>query len=129
MTARIENELRRLLSEELSKEDLNRSYYMQQALNYFDHFKEGLFRYRYNGEYPIDNNLAERQIRPVAAQRKAIQHFGSDEGAEMAAAYHSIVSTVLMKGVSVWKFLGAFFEDIVSGDTKHLGMLKLSAAQ
>ena len=79
---------------------------MQQALNYFDHFKDGLFRYRENGAYPIDNNLAERQIRPVAAQRKAIQHFGSDEGAEMAAAYHSIVSTVLMKGVSVWKFLG-----------------------
>ena len=128
-TKRIENELRRLLSEELSKEDPNRSYYMQQALNYFDHFKDGLFRYRDNGAYPIDNNLAERQIRPVAAQRKAIQHFGSDEGAEMAAAYHSIVSTVLMKGVSVWKFLGAFFEDIVSGDTKHLGMLKLSAAQ
>lgn len=128
-TARIENELRRLLSEELSKKDPNRSYYMQQALNYFDHFKDGLFRYRENGAYPIDNNLAERQIRPVAAQRKAIQHFGSDEGAEMAAAYHSIVSTVLMKGVSVWKFLGAFFEDIVSSESRHLGMLKLSAAQ
>lgn len=62
-------------------------------------------------------------------KQKAIQHFGSDGGAEMAAAYHSIVSTVLMKMVSVWKFLGAFFEDIVSGETRHLGMLKLSAAQ
>lgn len=48
-TTRIENELRRLLSEELSKKDSGRSYYMQQALNYFDHFKEGLFRYRDNG--------------------------------------------------------------------------------
>ena len=33
---------------------------MDQALNYFDHFKEGLFMYRRDGRYPIDNNLAER---------------------------------------------------------------------
>ena len=42
----------------------------------------------------FNNNLAERAIRPLTTQRNSMQHFGSDEGAEMAATYHSIISTV-----------------------------------
>lgn len=125
-TSRIEQELRSLLKEELSKENPKRSYYMDQALNYFDHFKEGLFMYRRDGRYPIDNNLAERQVRPFTALRKAIQHYGSDAGAEMAAVYLSVVSTVKLVGQSVWRFLGDFFEDMVTGGKKHLSLLSLS---
>ena len=125
-TSRIEQELRSLLKEELSKENPKRSYYMDQALNYFDHFKEGLFMYRRDGRYPIDNNLAERQVRPFTALRKAIQHYGSDAGAEMAAVYLSVVSTVKLAGQSVWRFLGDFFEDMVTGGKKHLSLLSLS---
>ncbi len=44
---------------------------MVHALNYFDHFKEGLFMYRKDGRYPIDNNLAECQVRPFTALRKS----------------------------------------------------------
>ena len=125
-TSRIEQELRSLLKEELSKENPKRSYYMDQALNYFDHFKEGLFMYRKDGRYPIDNNLAERQVRPFTALRKAIQHYGSDAGAEMAAVYLSVVSTVKLAGQSVWRFLVDFFEDMVTGGKKHLKLLSLS---
>ena len=65
-------------------------------LNYFDHFKEGLFLYRTNGNYPIDNNIAERQVLPFAAMRKVIEHFGD------------------------------FFEDMITGGKKHLALLNLS---
>ena len=34
---------------------------------------------------------------------------GRDEGAEMAATYHSIISTVKMQGRSAWEYLGKFF--------------------
>ena len=34
---------------------------------------------------------------------------GSDEGAEMAATYHSIISTVKMQGRSAWEYLGEIF--------------------
>ena len=44
---------------------------MDQTLNHFDHFKEGMFMYLKDGRYPIDNNLAERQVRPFTALRKA----------------------------------------------------------
>ena len=93
------------------------------------HFKDDLFRYRKDGNYPIDNNLAERQVRPFTAMRKGIQHYGSDDGAERAAVYLSVVvSTLKRAGVSVWKFLGDFFEDMVTGGSKHRALLKLSAA-
>ena len=68
-------------------------------------------------------------MRPFTALRKVIQHYGSDEGAEMASAYLSVVSTVkLVGGVSVWRFLGDSFEDVVTGGRKHLGHLRLSPA-
>ena len=101
---------------------------MEQALSYFDLFKDGLFLYRKDERYPIDNNLAERQVRPFTALRKVIQHCGSDEGAEMAAVYLSVVSTVKLVGVSVWRFLEDFFEDVVTGGRKHLGYPRLSPA-
>lgn len=100
---------------------------MEQALGYFDHFKDGLFLYRRDGRYPIDNNLAERQVRPFTAMRKVIQHYWSDEGAETAAVYLSVVGTVKLAGVSVWHFLGDFFEEVVTGGRKHLERLKLSS--
>ena len=74
---------------------------MKQALSYFDHLKDGYFLYLKDGRYPIGNNLAELQVCPFDAMRKMIQHCGSDEGAEMATVYLSLVSTVKLAGVSV----------------------------
>ena len=112
----------------MNKYGKNESAHMEQALSYFDHFKDGLFLYRKGGSYPIDNNLAERQVRPFTAMRKVIQHYGSDEGAEMAAVNLSVVGTVKLAGVSVWRFFGDFFGDVVTGGRKHLGHLRLSPA-
>lgn len=96
---------------------------MAHALNYFE---EGLFMYHKDGKYSIDNNLVERQVRPFTALRKAIQYYGSDAGAEMAAVYLSVMSTVKLAGQSVWRFIGDFFEDMVTGGKKHLSLLGLS---
>lgn len=85
--------------------------------------------YSKDGKYSIDNNLVERQVRPFTALRKAIQYYGSDAGAEMAAVYLSVVSTVKLAGQSVWRFLGGFFEDMVTGGKKHLSLLSLSTTQ
>lgn len=92
---------------------------MEEALGYLEHFWDGLFLYR-NGAYPIDNNLAERQVRSLAAKRKRILRYGNDNGARMASTYHSIISTVLLKGKSVWRFFGDFFIDPVTGSDVHL---------
>ena len=39
--------------------------------------------YSKDGIYPMDNNLAERPVRPIALSRKAMQYYTSEAGAEM----------------------------------------------
>lgn len=68
----------------------------------------------------------KRQVRPLAAKRKTILHYGSDEGARMASKFHSIISTVLLKGKSVWRFFGNFFMDQVADGESHMSYLQLS---
>lgn len=101
------------------------------TLNYLDKFWDNIFAFLKDGDLPIDNNLAERAIRPLTTQRNSMLHFGSDEGAEMAATYHSIISTVKMQGRSAWEYLGKFFtksliKRIESSSLEYLSVKTLS---
>ena len=68
---------------------------MQKALHYMDTFWKQLFRYRNDGNYTIDNSLAERSIRPMTVERKNSLFFCSKEGAKASAS-----SILLLKLVS-----------------------------
>ena len=107
--------LRQYLKIELDKDPSETTPYLREALNYLDKFWDNIFAFLKDGDLPIDNNLAERAIRPLTTQRNSMLHFGSDEGAEMAAAYHSIIGTVKMQGRSAWEYLGKFFTKIFNG--------------
>ena len=54
-------------------------------------------------------------IRKLTTQRNNSLHYGSDEGVEMAVAYHSVISTVKLHGMSCWDYLGKFFKNIFNG--------------
>lgn len=107
--------LRQHLKIELDKDPSETTPYLRAALKYLDKFWDNNFVFLKDGSLPIDNNLAERAIRPLTTQRNAMLHFGSDEGVEMAATYHSIISTVKMQGRSAWEYLGKFFTIIFNG--------------
>ena len=107
--------LRTHLGIEKSKDPATVTPYLQKALNYLDTFWTNLFTYIKDGSYPIDNNAAERAVRPLTTQRNSMLHFGSDDGAKMAATYHSIISTVKLQGRSAWDYLGKFFVNIFNG--------------
>ena len=107
--------LRQYLKIELDKDPSETTPYLREALNYLDKFWDNIFAFLKDGDLPIDNNLAERAIRPLTTQRNSMLHFGSDKGAEMAATYHSIISTVKMQGRSAWEYLGKFFTKIFNG--------------
>ena len=107
--------LRQHLGIEKDKGSSSKTPYLTAALNYLDTFWDNIFAYIQDGSYPIDNNIAERAVRPLTTQRNSMLHFGSDEGAETAATYHSIISTVKMQGRSVWEYLGKFFTKIFNG--------------
>lgn len=107
--------LRSRLDMELAKDETERSPYLTEALNYLNKFWDGIFAYQKDGNYPIDNNIAERTIRKLTTQRNNSLHYGSDEGVEMAVAYHSVISTVKLHGMSCWRYLGEFFKKIFNG--------------
>ena len=114
--------LRQYLKIELDKDPSKTTPYLREALNYLDKFWDNIFAFLKDGDLPIDNNLAERAIRPLTTQRNAMLHFGSDEGVEMAATYHSIISTVKMQGRSAWEYLGKFFTKIFNGCRDFIGL-------
>ena len=107
--------LRQYLKIELDKDPSETTPYLRAALKYLEKFWDNIFAFLKDGDLPIDNNLAERAIRPLTTQRNSMLHFGSDEGAEMAATYHSIIRTVKMQGRSAWEYLGKFFTKIFNG--------------
>lgn len=74
---------RQHLGIEKDKDSSLKTPYLIVALNYLDTFWDNIFSYIQNGCYPIDNNSAERAVRPLTTQRNSMLHFGSDEGAEM----------------------------------------------
>ena len=107
-TESVVRRLRNRLDEELAKDNEFRSPYMMEALHYLDHFWEGLLLYRKDGAYPIDNNLAERSVRPFATKRKSSLHFGSDEGGRdvgRVPQHHQHVETEWQVGVELLRRL------------------------
>ena len=82
-----------------------------------------LFAYLMDGEFPIDNNLAERALRKLTTRRNNSLHYGSDVGAEMAATYHSVIGTVKLHGCSAWDFIGTFFLKIFKGCRDYLDLI------
>ena len=92
---------------------------MEKAVLYLDAFWEQLFRYTDNGRYSMDNNIAERNIRPLAGERKNSLFFGSHRMAEASAAYHTAIATCLMAGVSVLEYFKRFFRRIIEGERNY----------
>ena len=99
---------------------------MEKALRYLHTFWKQLFVYLNDGRYSIDNSLAERFIRPLAGERKNSLFFGSNRMAEVSAAYHTIISTCRMHGISALEFLKKFFAAIVSGRRDYENLLPMT---
>jgi len=88
---------------------------MRKALNYMNAFWGQLFRYRNDGNYSIDNSLAERCIRPMALERKNSLFFCSTEGAKTSAIFHTIIETCKQLGVSAREYIKKFLDEVSSG--------------
>lgn len=81
-------------------------------------FWEQLFRYRNNGNYTIDNSLAERSIRPMTVERKNSLFFYSKEGAKASAIFHTIIETYKQLGLSVKGiYIKNFLKEVFLGRT------------
>lgn len=99
---------------------------MEKALNYLNTFWTQLFAYTKDGSYTIDNSIAERFIRPLSGERKNSLFFGSDMMARVSAAYHTIISTCKMQGVSALQYFKMFFREIVNGRRDYQNLLPMT---
>lgn len=64
-----------------------------------------LTRYLDDGRLEIDNNAAERAIRPLALGRKNYLFAGSDAGGRRAAAVYSLIGTAKLNGIDPETYL------------------------
>lgn len=99
---------------------------MEKAIRYIDSFWTQIFAYTKDGRYSIDNNAAERCIRPLAGERKNSLFFGSNKMANASAIYHTIIATCRMNGVSVLDYLKKFFREMVRGNREYSRLLPQS---
>ena len=117
-------ELTRLLTMEEQKSDL-----LTKALNYLDNSWDQVMAWRNDGRYNIDrsalplgsskNSEAERNIRTMTIERSNSKSFGSHEGVESSAVYHTIIATCKAQAISVCEYLKKFFTACVDGRTDY----------
>jgi transposase len=77
---------------------------MGQAITYALNQWDALNRFLDHGMLDIDNNAAERELRPIAVGRNNWTFLGSDGGGKSAALHFSFVSTCRRHGVDPWRW-------------------------
>ena len=88
---------------------------IRQAINYAINGWDALCRYTQDGDLSIDNNVAERLMRPIAIGRKNWLFFGSDRGGRTAAILSSIAQSAKRHGLNVFTYL----KDIIARISDH----------
>lgn len=89
---------------------------IQYALNNWD----ALRRYTTDGDLAIDNNLAERAIRPLTVGRKNYLFFGSDTGGSTAATLYSLTASAKRHGLDPFVYLRDVLATIGSTSANQL---------
>lgn len=95
---------KKLLNQQSSGEYLPQSP-MSQAIEHGLKLWRNLCMYLKDGRIPIDNNLAENAIRPIALGRKNWMFFGSENGGNTAAILMSFTSTCRKLKMDTWQYL------------------------
>jgi len=88
---------------------------IRQAINYAINGWKALCRYTEDGDFSIDNNVAERQMRPIAVGRKNWLFFGSDRGGRTAAILSSIAQSAKRHNLNVYTYL----RDVITRISDH----------
>jgi transposase len=82
------------------------------AIHYALGQMQGLRQYLDDGDLDIDNNEAERALRPIAIGRKNWLFFGSDDGGRRGAIISSLIATCKRHGVPPFLYLRDLLERI-----------------
>ena len=81
-----------------------------------------LIRYVENGNLAIDNNRAERAIKPFVIGRKNWMFSNTARGAQASAILYSLIETAKANGLTPFDYLKTLLEELPKqpGDLEHL---------
>lgn len=82
-----------------------------------------LTRYGDDGRIEIDNNSAERAIRPLVLGRRNYLFAGADSGGERAANLYSLIGTALLNGQDPYQYLRHVLERIAEHPINRIDQL------
>jgi transposase len=82
-----------------------------------------------DGDLAIDNNAAERAIKPFALGRKNWLFFGSDKGGRTLATLCSLTATCELRNVNPWVYLTDLLTRLPTTPPDQLATLRPDAAQ
>ncbi|TVZ39053.1 transposase [Alteromonadaceae bacterium 2753L.S.0a.02] len=83
-----------------------------EALVYLHNQWERLTCYLEDGNYPIDNNAAERAIRPFTIGRKNWMFSKSQAGAKASANLYSLIETAKANNLNAYDYLQLIFKEL-----------------
>lgn len=113
--------LKRIINHHLSNTVVGTPFY--KALQYANNHWVALNRYLADGYLEIDNNPAERAIKPCVIGRKNWLFAGSHDGGHRAAIIYSIVETCKMNNINPFDYLTNVLQRLPNTLNKNLRTL------
>jgi hypothetical protein len=86
-----------------------------EAIRYVMNHRGGLVRFLEDGRIELDNNTAERAIRPLCLSRKNALFASGDDGGARWAAVASLVETCTLNGVDPQRYFTDLLTRLVNG--------------
>lgn len=93
---------------------------LREAIGYFMGLSPYLKNYTLHAYARLDNNVAERAVRPLAIGRKNWLFFGSEDGGEAGAILLSFVQTCRGLGINPYIYLEDVFRRLMSHPASRL---------
>lgn len=121
---RILESIKSKAEEMLSRQRIHYSPSLRRALNYMKRGWENLIRYREDGDYSIDNSIAERAVRPYTVFRNGTMFHGSERGVENTTFFYSLIETGKARGLNVKNYLVSMIREMLHGNTDYKGILQ-----
>ena len=84
---------------------------LDKALKYMNGLGDELYTFLSDGRVPMDNNLAERVVKPFVIDRKNFLFSKSGTGAEASATMMTVIRTALRNGLIPERYLAWLFEN------------------
>jgi transposase len=102
---------------EKSKDTIPKESLVGKAISYTQNQWPKLIRYLEDGRLNIDNNRAERAVKPFVIGRKAWLFANTRTGATGSAVMYSMVETAKINGLEPYKYLTELFEKLPTANT------------